>query len=291
MTTAKKTSKAKPFLKWAGGKGQLIDEIDARLPRQRMESGEVDRYVEPFVGGGAVFFHICQTYDSIRRFYLLDINGDLVKCYKAIRENVEKVIDALERLESKYLATKDEGRRDFYYWVRDGFNSDRDPAKLIFLNKTCYNGLYRVNKNNEFNVPFGNYTKPKICDRDNLFAVARVLEKAIIKSGDFTHSEQHITKKTLVYVDPPYDPLSQTASFTSYSKGSFSEGDQRRLAAFYKKMSGRGAQVLLSNSGTDLVRDLYREFRAENVFVGRSINCLGNKRGKIVEVLVRNYEC
>lgn len=157
---------ARPFLKWAGGKSQLLGEIAQRLPHS-FSSGEINTYIEPFVGGGAIFFYISQNYPSIKRFYLFDINQDLINCYNAIRINVESVISDLKTIESKLLAKKSSSRKDFYYHIREEFNTDRSPAKLIFLNKTCYNGLYRVNKSNEFNVPFGGYENPTICDEEN----------------------------------------------------------------------------------------------------------------------------
>jgi DNA adenine methylase len=163
---AEKSTIAKPFLKWAGGKSQLLEEIKQRLP-YGLRTGEINTYIEPFVGGGAVFYYIAQNYPSINHFYLFDINQDLVNCYNAVKTNVASVIDDLKTLERKYLAKKNSSRRYFYYHIRTEFNVDRSPAKLIFLNKTCYNGLYRVNKNNEFNVPFGGYEKPTICDEEN----------------------------------------------------------------------------------------------------------------------------
>jgi DNA adenine methylase len=165
---AEKSTVAKPFLKWAGGKSQLLDEIEQRLP-YGLSPGEINTYVEPFVGGGAVFFYIAQNYPSVKRFYLFDINQDLINCYNAIKTDVESIINDLKTLERKFLAKKNSSRRNFYYDTRTEFNADRSPAKLIFLNKTCYNGLYRVNRNNEFNVPFGGYENPTICDEENFF--------------------------------------------------------------------------------------------------------------------------
>jgi DNA adenine methylase len=165
---AEKSTVAKPFLKWAGGKTQLLDEIEQRLPHG-LRSSEISTYIEPFVGGGAVFFYIAQNYPSIKRFYLFDINQDLVNCYNAIKTNVELLVDDLRTLERKFLTRKNSSRKDFYYHIRAEFNIDRSPAKLIFLNKTCYNGLYRVNRNNEFNVPFGGYENPTICDEENFY--------------------------------------------------------------------------------------------------------------------------
>ena len=170
-------AKVKPFLKWAGGKGQLISDIEARFPAS-LETNEVNTYIEPFVGGGAVFFYIAQKYESIKHFYLFDINDDLVNCYNAIKNNVESIIRELKTLEDQFLTGDKSARKDFYYDLRNQFNSDRNPAKLIFLNKTCYNGLYRVNKKGKFNVPFGDYKKPTICNENNLLNASRLLQKA-----------------------------------------------------------------------------------------------------------------
>ena len=286
---------ARPFLKWAGGKGQLIEEIDARLPKREIEAGEIDTYVEPFVGGGAVFFHIAQNYHEIERFYLFDVNEDLVNCYKAVKENVGALIEQLNALQRKFLRKDQSQRRDFYYRVRDDFNTDRDPAKLIFLNKTCYNGLYRVNRKGEFNVPFGGYEKPAICDAKNLRIVSEVLQKADIICGDFEESVRCIDDKTFVYFDPPYRPISRTASFTSYAKEDFDEGSQIRLAEFCREIDRKGAKFLLSNSdpknedpSDHFFEDRYEGFTLERVKANRAINCRGGGRGRINEVLVTN---
>ncbi len=291
--TVKQSTLAKPFLKWAGGKTQLLDEIDIRLPAG-LENGEIDTYVEPFVGGGAVFFHIAQNYDSIRHFYLFDINEDLINCYNEIKTNVDALIEELCSLEMVFLR-KRSGRRDFYYEIRGQFNADRSPAKLIFLNKTCYNGLYRVNRNDGFNVPFGDYKKPTICNAENLRSVAEVLQRAEIICADFEKSEPYIDKNTFVYFDPPYRPLSSTASFTSYSKDSFSEQDQMRLAEFCRQIDGEGAKFLLSNSDPKnenpndrFFEDHYKTFTIDTVKATRAINCKASRRGRINELIITN---
>ena len=293
---AERARLAKPFLKWAGGKGQLIEEIDARLPKREIQAGEIDTYVEPFVGGGAVFFHVAQNYHDIERFYLFDVNEDLVNCYNAVKENVGTLIDQLNALQRKFLRKDQSQRKEFYYRMRDDFNSDRDPAKLIFLNKTCYNGLYRVNRKGEFNVPFGGYEKPAICDAKNLRIVSEVLQKADIICGDFEESATYINDKTFVYFDPPYRPLSRTASFTSYAKEDFDERSQIRLAEFCRRVDGKGAKFLLSNSDPKnedpsdrFFEDHYEGFTIERVKAVRAINCKGSCRGEINEVLTTNY--
>ena len=286
---------AKPFLKWAGGKGQLLAEIDRRLP-EGLNTGEIDTYVEPFVGGGAVFFHIAQNYTHLKRFYLLDVNQDLINCYNEVKTNVDALIDELRSLETIFLR-KRSGRENFYYEIRDQFNADRSPAKLIFLNKTCYNGLYRVNKANLFNVPFGNYKNPTICDEANLRNSSEVLQNVEIICGDFTECERFIDDHTFVYFDPPYRPLSPTASFTSYSKDSFSEKDQIRLAEFCKRINAKGAKFLLSNSDPKnedpedhFFEDHYKDFTIDRVKATRAINCKASGRGKISELLITNYK-
>ncbi len=249
------------------------------------------------MGGGAVFFHIARYYPEINRFYLFDINEDLVNCYNAIKLDAKSLIKQLKHLEKKFLLLNKEGRKPFYYDIRDQFNHDRDPAKLIFLNKTCYNGLYRVNRKGGFNVPFGDYKNPTICDAENLLSVAALLERAEILCGDFTESDSYIDEQTFVYFDPPYRPLSPTASFTSYSKDSFSERDQIRLAEFCRKIDAKGAKFLLSNSDpknedpTDsFFEKQYERFRIETVKATRAINCKASRRGQINELLITNYE-
>lgn len=291
-----KQSFAKPFLKWAGGKGQLLAEIEKRLPAE-LKSGQIDTYVEPFVGGGAVFFHIAQKYESLKYFYLLDINEDLINCYKMIKNDVKSLIRKLKFIEKQFLPLDKSRRKDFYYQIRDKFNRDKDSAHLIFLNKTCYNGLYRVNRKDEFNVPFGDYKNPRICDVENLSSVSFILERAEIICGDFTECNSYIDQNTFVYFDPPYRPLSQTASFTSYSKDSFSEKDQVRLAEFCRQIDDGGAKFLLSNSDpknedpTDhFFENHYKGFSIKTVKASRLINCKASRRGEINELIITNYD-
>jgi len=286
---------AKPFVKWAGGKGQLLDEIKKRLPAG-LQSGEIDTYVEPFVGGGAVFFRIAQEYSEIKRFILFDINEDLVRCYNTIRENVDSLIVELKNLETEFFKRNKPARKHFYYATRDEFNRCRSTAMLIFLNKTCFNGLYRVNKKDEFNVPFGDYKNPTICDETNLRSVSEVLQKADIICGDFEQSKEYIGKSSFVYLDPPYRPLSATAGFTSYSKNNFSEDDQIRLAQFCRCIDRKGARFLLSNSDpknevpTDCFFEAqYEGFRIDTVKASRAINCKAAGRRQINELLITNY--
>ena len=292
---AEKQRLTKPFLKWAGGKGQLLTEIERSLP-QGIRTGEIDTYVEPFVGGGAAFFYMAQRYENIKRFYLFDINNDLVNCYNTIKNDVDSIIDELRKLEREFLPLKKSARKDFYYRIRDEFNSDRHTAKLIFLNKTCYNGLYRVNRKDGFNVPSGDYKKPKICDAENLENVSQVLQKAEIICADFEKSDKYIDDKTFVYFDPPYRPLSPTASFTSYSKDDFNEAAQIRLARFCRHIHAKDAKFLLSNSdpknedpNDHFFEEHYKNFAIDRVKANRAINCKASGRGQINELLIINY--
>jgi len=240
-----------------------------------------------------VFFYIAQRYECIKEFYLFDANEDLINCYNAIKKNTHSVIKKLKALEKEYLAKDRTARRDFYYHIRQQFNLEKSPSQLIFLNKTCYNGLYRANRKGEFNVPFGDYTNPTICDVENLLAVSEVLRKAQILCGDFEDSYKYIDKKTFVYFDPPYRPISRTASFTSYSKDDFSEKDQIRLAKFCERVHRKGARFLLSNSDpknedpTDrFFEDYYEGFSIDTVRAVRPINCKASGRGEINELLI-----
>ncbi|MDD5133800.1 MAG: DNA adenine methylase [Phycisphaerae bacterium] len=292
---------AKPFLKWAGGKTQLLNEIEKRLPDGFL-TGQITTYVEPFVGGGAAFFYIAQNYPEIKKFCLYDVNSDLVNCYNAVKSDVRSLIKTLNKLELEFLPLKQNSRKEFYLKIRKKFNHEKIndsgvkiAAKLIFLNKTCFNGLYRVNGKDEFNVPFGGYKTPKICDEKNLLAASEVLQKAEIICGDFTKSRKCINKKTFVYLDPPYRPLSATASFTSYSKDSFTEQDQIRLADFCREIEKKGAKFLLSNSDPKnenkedhFFENNFMEFSICRVKASRMINCKAYGRGQIDELLITN---
>lgn len=290
------TQKARPFLKWAGGKTQLLNEIDARLPNKEIESGQIDTYIELFVGGGALFFHVARKYPQFQRFLLFDINQDLVNCYNAIKCDVASIIAKLQKLEDQYLRANETARKNMFYRVRDEFNHDRSPAKLIFLNKTCYNGLYRVNRNNGFNVPFGGYRNPTICDEDNLRNASAVLQDAEIIYDDFETAEQYIGGNCFVYLDPPYRPISPTAAFTSYAKDDFTEEDQIRLASFCGRLDKTGAKFLLSNSDPrnenpqdHFFEKHYKRFTIERVKSARAINCKASGRGVVNELIITNY--
>lgn len=268
---------ARPFLKWVGGKRQLLPELVSRLP------DSYKRYHEPFIGGGALFFHLCP-----RRASISDINPELINVYSAVKNDVEALIRDLRR--HRY-------EKEYFYRVRD---SDREPSfkrwspvkrasRLIFLNKTCFNGLYRVNSSGQFNTPFGRYVNPAILDADNLRACSRALQSAKIQLAPFDEIEEKAKSGDLVYFDPPYVPLSATASFTGYSQDGFSADMQRELAALCSRLDKAGVQFMLSNSSAPLVLSLYRKFRLEKVDASRAINSRAHGRGKIHEVIVRNY--
>jgi DNA adenine methylase len=301
---------ARPFLKWAGGKTQLLDEFSKHLPAG-LEDGNITRYVEPFIGGGAFFFYLNQRF-SFEKCTIGDANEELVLVYRVVKRSVKKLIGELSILKSEYFAKNQEERELLYYEVRDLFNkelpttdfqtySDRSvkrAARIIFLNRTCFNGLFRVNRNGEFNVPFGDYKNPDILNEGNLTAVAILLKNTStrIMSGDFTECQGEVDDQTFVYLDPPYRPLSQTSSFTSYSRHGFSDTDQRRLADFFKDLDAQGAKVMLSNSdprnedvSDTFFDDLYAGYTIERVHARRLINCNGALRGNIDELIITNY--
>jgi DNA adenine methylase len=251
---------ARPFLKWAGGKTQLLKQFSKRLPPE-MKNGEITHYVEPFVGGGAVFFYLGQRF-SFDRSSIFDANEELILAYRVIKKSTNKLIHELESLESAYIPKSDEDRERLFYHVRDSFNKKKPEinfqkydaewvpraAQSIFLNRTCFNGLFRMNRKGEFNVPFGRYKNPQILNKDNLNDVAALLKTTSIILGDFTLCKKFVDNTSFVYLDPPYRPLNDTSSFTSYAKDGFSDTDQRRLAGFFKELDKKGAKIMLSNS-------------------------------------------
>ena len=292
----------RPFLKWAGGKRQLLPTIEQHL-FEGVRNGTITRYVEPFVGGGAVFFHLRQRY-PLQEFYISDFNPDLVNAYVVIRDELGTLLDALQILAAEYLPLEHEERSEVYYRIRDEYNASReDPpsatdraAQTIFLNRTCFNGLYRVNSKGEFNVPHGRYKNPPIRDADNLHSVNLALQGVHILCGSYEICASNVDGNTFVYFDPPYRPLPNTPSFTDYAeKSSFGDEDQRTLAAFFSEMSLRGASLMLSNSdpkNTDpedeFFDNLYSDFTIRRVFAKRAINSDGGGRGEITEILVTN---
>ncbi len=297
------STEARPFLKWAGGKSQLLNQLGAYLPQQISE--EPFTYIEPFVGGGAMLFYMLQHFCNIRKAVINDVNEDLILTYRIIKDDVEALITNLDKYEKDYLAITDqEGRSQIFYEVRERYNqhlgdSIERASHLIFLNKTCFNGLYRVNRRGQFNVPFGKYANPTICNAKLLRADSQLLQSAqvVISQGDYAQTVQHIDGLTFVYLDPPYRPLDATSSFTAYSKGDFNDDDQRALAAFCHQLSERGcfwmesnADCSAKNPNDTFFEDLYADYKIERVYASRFINANPEKRGKLTELLIKNYE-
>lgn len=270
--------KARPFLKWAGGKGQLLEQFAPYFPKT------YDRYLEPFVGSAAVFFHL-----QPKRALLADINADLVNCYTCIRDNVDAVIRELRQHKAKHSA-------DRYYEVRGWESAELEPAenaaRIIYLNKTCFNGLYRVNGKGKFNVPIGSYTHPTILDEGNLRAVSQVLQDIEIHNLAFDVFCRKFAKKgDFIYFDPPYQPLSKTSSFTGYTKDSFCLKDQERLRDLFDELHARGCKLMLSNSWCPEIAQLYKRYgnTSYEVLAKRAINCQGARRSAIKEFVILNY--
>lgn len=293
---------AKPFLKWAGGKGQLLDKFSKLYPKELI-NGKITTYIEPFVGGGAVFFDVMQKY-NIEKAVIIDLNKELINCYRCIQANVEELIKQLSVLEGKFLPLSMEERREFFLKTREKYNTIHLNGKydfekacdFIFLNKTCYNGLYRVNSKGGFNVPFGKYKNPLICDEENLSLINKLLQKVEIRFGDYSICKEYVNKDTLIYFDPPYRPLIDKHSFIGYSKNGFDDNDQIKLAQFVKEISTNGCKIMLSNSDPknidikdNFFDDLYKDFDIKRIEAKRMINCQSEKRGNVTEIVVRNY--
>ena len=294
----------KPFIKWAGGKGSLIPQLKKFYPFE-LKNKTINKYVEPFVGGGAVLINILQKYD-IKEVYAFDINNDLINCYNIIKNNVEELIENLKIKEEEFLKLENENRQKYFYNIRKEYNSYRltennlstkRAAEFIFLNKTCFNGLYRVNKKGEFNVPCGKYKNPTICDINNLRNLSNLIKNVIFQYGDYTKSEKYIDNNTFVYFDPPYRPLSITAGFTSYTKEDFNDEDQKELAKYFRKLDKKNAKLMLSNSNPkninkndNFFEEIYKDFKINEIFAKRMINCNSKGRGEISELIITNYE-
>lgn len=292
----------KPFLKWAGGKGQLLKEIEEYYP---FESGKITKYAEPFVGGGAVLFDILNKYD-LKEIYISDINAELINTYCVIRDNINELIYRLSVMQTEYVPLDVETRKTYYSQKRDRFNdlkingdesSNIEKASLmIFLNKTCFNGLFRVNRKGLFNVPMGSYKKPLICDENNLRAVSQKLKNVRIVCGDYRKSADFIDENTFVYFDPPYRPITDTASFTAYTETLFNDSQQIELAEFVNKLHQKGAKIAVSNSdpknsnaNDNFFDDIYSSYNIKRVEATRMINCNSKERGKIKELIISNY--
>lgn len=301
---------AKPFLKWAGGKTQLLNELETRLPHYAIKNRKISNYVEPFIGGGAFFFYLKNKY-KIENSIICDVNNEIIIAYKVIQNEPSSLIELLFNLEQSYYDRSENEREPFYYKVREEYNKQinnfdflkynddwiKRSAYLIFLNKTCFNGLFRQNKSGEFNVPFGKYKNPKICDKENLIQVSQALTNTLIIAGDFTKTEPYINDDSIVYFDPPYRPLNNTSSFTSYYKENFNDESQKRLADFYHKMNSKKAFLMLSNSdpknenpNENFFDFIYSDFKIERVNANRMINSNAEKRGKIKELIITNIK-
>ena len=300
--------RAKPFLKWAGGKTQLLPDIQELLPPE-LGQGKIKRYLEPFVGGGSVFLFLAQFY-KLEEIIIFDINSELLVAYRTVREDVEGLIKQLTRLRQSFLSLPEPDQARFFYEQRDLFNAGRSEivfphfqsswirhtSQFIFLNHTCFNGLYRTNSKLDFNVPFGKYRQPSIFDEYNLRAVSQVLQKVRIVRGDFELCNEWATENTFVYFDPPYRPISKTASFSTYYKAGFGDDEQVRLAALLRRLDSKDAKLMLSNSdpknenpNDEFFDELYRGFRISRVKATRAINSNGAKRGQISELIITNY--
>lgn len=289
---------AHPFVKWAGGKTQLLPEIRTKYPQT------VIKYCEPFVGGGAVLFDVLQTFHP-NEVLINDMNAELINIYQQIKSNCNLLIEQLSELQQDYKSQSLEKNKILFYEKRLRYNElkiNRNDAEnlekaalFIFLNKTCFNGLYRVNKRGEFNVPFNNAKNPLICDEENLRACSELLQNVQMKTGDYSDCKDFIDSETFVYLDPPYRPLTQTSAFTSYSEKGFSDKEQIELGNFIKEISEIGAKVLASNSDPknankedNFFDELYSNFEIKRISASRMINSNAKKRGAISELLISN---
>ena len=289
---------AKPFVKWVGGKSQLLEEIRKKYPQK------IERYCEPFVGGGAVLFDILQKFQP-KEVLINDINKELINTYLQVKNHCEELINQLNELQTQYKKLCQEDRKVLFYEKRTRYNAlkvngdeleNLEKATLfIFLNKTCFNGLYRVNSKGLFNVPFNNAKNPLICDAENLPSCSQVLQNVILKTGDYKECESFIDEKTFVYIDPPYRPLTQTSAFTSYSENQFLDKEQIELAQFIDNIAKKGSTILASNSDPKNSNEednffyyLYSNFDSVRVSASRMINANPEKRGAINELLITN---
>ena len=294
----------KPFVKWAGGKGSLISQLKNFYPFE-LENETINKYVEPFVGGGAVLINILQKYD-VKEAYAFDINLDLINCYNIIKTDVDSLIKELDKKEKEFLELEDDERQKYFYNIRKEYNSYKiqenessvkRASEFIFLNRTCFNGLYRVNKNGEFNVPCGKYKNPTICDSKNLRNLSYLIRNVVFQYGDYRKSKRYIDSNTFVYFDPPYRPLSITSGFTSYAKEDFNDENQKELANYFKELDEKNAKLMLSNSNPkninkddNFFEEIYKGFNINEISAKRMINANAKGRGEISELLITNYK-
>jgi DNA adenine methylase len=306
--TNKEIIRVKPFLKWAGGKGQLLNLFRELYPLE-LKNNQIKNYYEPFLGSGAVFIDIVQKF-KIEHAYLCDVNEELVLTWLVIQKDIHKLIEALFSIEKKYDRLDKEKRKAYYYQQRDDFNTERSAfnhnryvgswikraAQIIFLNRTCFNGLFRVNSKGAFNTPAGEYANPTICDEQNLLAISKLLDKATIQKKDFNEALKNVKPSSFIYFDPPYRPISKTALFTAYSKFFFADQEQIRLGKLFEQLDKKGAKMMLSNSDPknidpkdNFFDDLYKGFNIIRVPAKRLINSKVSARGNINEIIVTNY--
>ena len=299
------STEARPFLKWAGGKGQLLSQLYGHLPDDLQ--GQAFTYIEPFVGGGAMLFHMLRKFPNITHAVINDINPHLVTAYRVIKEQPDELIRRLADLERDYSAQTDEdAKKEFFLRARNIFNEiqldDVDRTKyLIFLNRTCFNGLYRVNSKGKFNVPFGRYVNPTICNAETILADSELLRRADVTTlcGDFEQTAKEMCDGfNFFYFDPPYRPLNATSSFNSYAKEDFNDEEQIRLRDFCTRLHERpNVKWMLSNADCSaknpqdtFFEDIYADFHIHRVYASRTINANPEKRGKLTELLIKNYE-
>ncbi len=300
---------AKPFLKWAGGKYKLLAQLSNYYP-PALKQQKVKKYIEPFIGGGAVFFDVMQNFD-VDSAYISDVNQDLILTYQVIQQKPSALLDFLQQYQKNYDKTPQDKRQTLFLNIRTDFNQQRSAinatqfcdnwliraAQLIFLNKTCFNGLFRLNAKGEFNVPYGKYKTAKILDEANILAISAILQKTEIAYHDYQLIENQVNSNSFVYFDPPYRPLTQTANFTTYSGSEFDDNNQRQLAQFYQKLDKeKQAYLMLSNSNPKMIdpkdtffEQLYYDYHIYQISANRAINCKGNKRGKVSELLITSY--
>ncbi len=294
-------AKAKPFIKWVGGKGQLLDQLEALLPAD-FDNWDNATYIEPFVGGGAMLFHMLQNHRNIRHAVINDINHDLIVCYQTVKDYVDQLIPSLQDIQERYYALPDmDAKREMFMSARARYNEKNldaieNTTLFFFLNRTCFNGLYRVNRKGLFNVPCGKYITPQICDEATLRADSELLKQVEILEGDFTRTIDYAHGQTLFYFDPPYRPLSDTSSFNDYTKDAFNDDSQVRLKEFCDTVNDRGYKFMLSNSDCKGKNEednffdiLYNAYQIDRVMASRNVNANASKRGKITEILVHNY--
>lgn len=298
--------KVRPFVKWVGGKSKLIPQMEQYYPKELKEK-KIDVYIEPFIGGGAILIDILKKY-NIKKIYAFDINKNLINCYNIIKDKVDSLVLELKKLEEEYLKLDDENRKEYYYDIRKKYNlinieNEKEALEkttyFIFLNKTCFNGLYRENRRGQFNVPIGKYKNPTICDEKNLIELSKLIKNVTFINGDYRESYKYIEENTFIYFDPPYRPINKTSSFTSYSKEDFNDENQKELGEYFRKINDNNSNVklMLSNSNPknnneedDFFEQIYNGFKINEIKANRMINSNKEKRGKISELLITNYE-